>query len=423
MENTITQQYIDKDLVIIGGGPAGLAAAAAAKENGIDDIVILERDKYAGGVLRQCIHDGFGLKIFGERLTGPEYAARYEEKIRELNIELKLNSFVLNVTSDKIVQALSPEGMLFYRAKAVILAMGCRERTRASIMLPGTRPAGVYTAGLVQRLINIDGYVPGKEAVILGSGDIGLIMARRLTLEGVNVKAVYELMSYSSGLKRNIVQCLDDYNIPLYLNHTVIEIHGRNRIEGVTVAKVDEKKQPIPGTEEFVKCDLLVLSVGLIPENELSKSAGAALNKVTGGLFVDDNMSTNKEGIFACGNVVHVHDLVDYVTLESVNAGKCAAEYIKNGSANGDIINVVPENGVRYVVPNTVHRDSQKDSINFMFRTGNVYRDAKIAVYDGDRLIKSLKKKILTPGEMETVKLTADEIKSVKGEIHIGVEA
>ena len=366
MENTITQQYIDKDIVIIGGGPAGLAAAAAAKENGIDDIVILERDKYAGGVLRQCIHDGFGLKIFGERLT----------------------SFVLNVTPDKIVQALSPEGMLFYRAKAVILAMGCRERTRASIMLPGTRPAGVYTAGLVQRLINIDGYVPGKEAVILGSGDIGLIMARRLTLEGVNVKAVYELMSYSSGLKRNIVQCLDDYNIPLYLNHTVIEIHGRNRIEGVTVAKVDEKKQPIPGTE------------GFIPENELSKSAGAALNRVTGGLFVDDNMSTNKEGIFACGNVVHVHDLVDYVTLESVNAGKCAAEYIKNGSANGDIINVVPENGVRYVVPNTVHRDSQKDSVNFMFRTGNVYRDAKIAVYDGDRLIKSLKKKILTPGEM-----------------------
>ena len=219
MENTITQQYIDKDLVIIGGGPAGLAAAAAAKENGIDDIVILERDKYAGGVLRQCIHDGFGLKIFGERLTGPEYAARYEEKIRELNIELKLNSFVLNVTPDKIVQALSPEGMLFYRAKAVILAMGCRERTRASIMLPGTRPAGVYTAGLVQRLINIDGYVPGKEAVILGSGDIGLIMARRLTLEGVNVKAVYELMSYSSGLKRNIVQCLDDYNIPYRGRH------------------------------------------------------------------------------------------------------------------------------------------------------------------------------------------------------------
>lgn len=307
-----------------------MAAAISAKENGIDDIVILERDKYAGGVLRQCIHDGFGLQTFGERLTGPEYAARYEQKAQELGLEIKLNTFVLNITDEKVVQALSPDGgMIFYRAKAVILAMGCRERTRASIMLQGERPAGVYTAGLVQRLMNIDGYVPGKEAVILGSGDIGLIMARRLTLEGVNVKGVYELMSYSSGLKRNIVQCLDDYNIPLHFDYTIVNIHGKDRLTGVTVAKVDEKKKPILGTEEYIACDLLVLSVGLIPENELSKAAGVELNKTTSGLLVDDNMSTNRDGIFACGNVVHVHDLVDYVTLESINAGKCAAEIYK----------------------------------------------------------------------------------------------
>lgn len=423
MSNSTTQQYIDKDLVIVGGGPAGLAAATAAKQNGIDDIVILERDKYAGGVLRQCIHDGFGLKIFGERLTGPEYAARYEEKTNSLRIEIKLNTFVLDISGDRIVQALSPDdGMVFYRAKAVILAMGCRERSRASIRLPGTRPAGVYTAGLVQRLINIDGYVPGEEAVILGSGDIGLIMARRLTLEGVKVKAVYELMSYSSGLKRNIVQCLDDYGIPLYLNHTVVNIHGNDRVEGVTVAEVDENKRPIPGTEQFVSCDTLVLSVGLIPENELSKRAGVTLNGTTGGLFVDDNMSTNKDGIFACGNVVHVHDLVDYVTLEAENAGKCAAEYIKGNKLDDDIINVVPQNGVRYVVPNTVHRATARSAVEFMFRVGNVYRDAKVVIRDGDTVIKSVKRKILTPGEMETVKLKAEEIASVKTELHIGIE-
>lgn len=423
MNDDITQQYIDKELVIIGGGPAGLAAAAAAKENGIDDIVVLERDKYVGGVLRQCIHDGFGLKIFGERLTGPEYAARYEEKADKLGIEIKLNTFVLDVTKDRIVQALSPDdGMVFYRAKAVVLAMGCRERSRASIRLPGTRPAGVYTAGLVQRLINIDGYIPGEEAVILGSGDIGLIMARRLTLEGVKVKAVYELMSYSSGLKRNIVQCLDDYGIPLYLDHTVVNIHGKDRVEGVTVARVDENKKPIHGTEQFVSCDTLVLSVGLIPENELSKKAGVQLNGTTGGLLVDDSMSTNRDGIFACGNVVHVHDLVDYVTAEAENAGRCAAEYIKGNRNDSETIAVIPENGVRYVVPNTVHRSSARASVEFMFRVGNVYRDAKVVVRDGNSVIRSIKRKILTPGEMETIKLKSDEIAGIKNELHIGIE-
>ncbi len=417
------EKYTDKELVIVGGGPAGLAAAISAKKNGIDDIVVLERDKYSGGVLRQCIHDGFGLQTFGERLTGPEYASRYEQMANELGIEIMLNAFVLDISRDKIVRAVSPDhGMIYYRAKAVVLAMGCREKPRPAIMLPGERPAGVYTAGLVQRLINIDGFVPGKEAVILGSGDIGLIMARRLTLEGVNVKAVYELMSYSSGLKRNIVQCLDDYGIPLYLDHTVVNIHGRDRVEGVTVASVDENKRPIESTKAYIPCDMLVLSVGLIPENELSKSAGVELNMVTGGLFVDDTMSTNVDGIFACGNVVHVHDLVDFVTMESENAGKCAAEYIKGKKTVSDTASVIPQNGVRYVVPNTVHKNVDRKNVELMFRVSKVYKNARISVYDGDELIRSFKRNVLAPGEMEKIKLDQSSIDAAGSNIRICIE-
>ena len=401
----------EHDIVIIGGGPAGLAAAVAARKAGISDILILERESCLGGILNQCIHNGFGLHTFKEELTGPEYAARYIEMAETENIPYELNTMVLDISKDKEVTVISrEEGLRVIKAKAVILAMGCRERPRGALNIPGYRPAGIYSAGTAQRLMNIEGFAVGKEVVILGSGDIGLIMARRMTLEGAEVKVVAELMPYSGGLKRNIVQCLDDYGIPLKLSHTVIDIEGKERVTGVTLAKVDENRKPIPGTEEYYSCDTLLLSVGLIPENELSKGAGVSINPVTSGPMVDDRLETSTEGIFACGNVLHVHDLVDYVSEEASLAGISAAAYVKAGAEklSGRRIELKAENGVRYTVPQTLDVENMEDKVTVRFRVADVYKDRYISVYyDGD-LISRRKKKVLAPGEMEQVILKKD---------------
>lgn len=395
------------DLVIVGGGPAGLAAAVSARDNGIENILIIERDKELGGILNQCIHNGFGLHTFKEELTGPEYAARFIEQVKARNIAYKLNTMVMDISKEKVVTAMNREdGMFEVHAKAIILAMGCRERSRGALNIPGYRPAGIFSAGTAQRLVNMEGYMPGREVVILGSGDIGLIMARRMTLEGAKVKVVAELMPYSGGLKRNIVQCLDDFSIPLKLSHTVVDIEGKNRVEAVTIAEVGPDRKPIPGTEERYTCDTLLLSCGLIPENELSKSAGVDLNPITSGPVVNDSLETNVDGIFACGNVLHVHDLVDYVSQEAATAGKNAANYILNGKAsNSKVVEILPVAGVRYTVPKFIRPTEMDDTLTVRFRVGDVYKNCAIATYFDDTLISKRKRPVMAPGEMEQVLL------------------
>lgn len=398
------------DLVVVGGGPAGMAAALAAHEEGIEKIIVLERADTLGGILEQCIHTGFGLHYFGEELSGPEYAGRFIDELYKTDIDVKVDTMVLDISADNVVTAVNNfDGLLTIQAKAVVLAMGCRERPRGALSIAGSRASGIMTAGTAQKYVNLDGYMPGKTVVILGSGDIGLIMARRMTLEGAKVKAVCELMPYSGGLTRNIVQCLEDFGIPLRLSCTVVATHGKERLEGVTVANVDEHLKPIPGTEEYIPCDTLMLSVGLIPENELSKNAGIQLDTVTNGPVVDEYRETSHKGVFACGNVLQVHDLVDFVTEESKLAGKGAAKFIKGEKADDGVVHTKGENGVRYIVPQNINRATDND-VKLYFRVGRVLENVTLTVTCGDEVLLSKKKRKMTPGEMEYVTLKAEVI-------------
>lgn len=406
---------INVNLVIVGGGPAGLAAAKSAYDAGERDILILEREAELGGILNQCIHNGFGLHTFKEELTGPEYAARYVDEVVKRNIPYKLNATVIDVSNDKTVTYVSAQdGLVQVRAKAIILACGCRERPRGAINIAGMRGAGVFSAGTAQKLVNIDGYLPGKEVVILGSGDIGLIMARRMTFEGAHVSAVVELMPFSSGLNRNIVQCLNDFDIPLYFSHTVVNIKGKERVEGVVIAQVDDKLQPIKETERYIPCDTLLLSVGLLPENELAKNAQVQLSPTTGGAVVDENLMTNVDGIFECGNVLHVHDLVDFVSAESENAGVRAVDYINGVQPCRDKTVISCTNGVRYCVPTVLNRDETHAPQSFKMRVANVFKKVELAVLADGVKVYGRKRPVVAPGEMENITLTAEQMKTLK---------
>jgi len=412
-------------LVIIGGGPAGLAAAAAAYDSGVRDIVVLERDQELGGILNQCIHNGFGLHTFKEELTGPEYAARFADKVRERQIACRLDTMVLELNENRVITAVSPrDGLYQIQADAVILAMGCRERPRGALNIPGYRPAGVWSAGTAQRLVNLEGRMPGREVVILGSGDIGLIMARRMTLEGAKVHAVAELLPYSGGLKRNIVQCLQDFDIPLLLSHTVVRVHGKERVEGITLAQVGEDRRPVPGTEQYYPCDTLLLSCGLIPENELSRTAGVELDPVTSGPVVDQNLQTGIPGVFACGNVLHVHDLVDYVSMEAALAGESAAAYLKEKQSFCGAIRLQTGNGVRYTVPQYIDPQRTDKNIVVRFRVSEPRQNCRIVVRMDGKEVLSAKRLVVAPGEMEQVRLTPELLKAEKPEaITIELEA
>ena len=412
---------LNHDIVIVGGGPAGMAAAIAAYDAGVTDVVILDREPDMGGILRQCIHAGFGLHRLGRELTGPEYADVFKQQVLERKIKVFYESTVTAVSPDKIVTAQSREGILKIQAKAVILAMGCRERSRGALNTPGTRPAGIFSAGTAQKFINCEGYMVGKKVVILGSGDIGLIMARRMTLEGAKVEAVCELMPYSGGLTRNIVQCLEDFGIPLYLSTTVCQVHGKGRLEGVTIAQVDERRNAIEETKRYIPCDTLLLSVGLIPENELTRAAGIPMDPITNGAIVDENCQTLTPGIFACGNVLQVHDLVDYVSDEAERAGLGAANFVKNGQKEADYIPTKPGCGVRYVLPQQVNKRAEAD-VSLFLRVTQPFDKVKFTVKAGDTVLATAKRLKAAPGEMEKLTIKKELLETITGEITVSLE-